>query len=155
MGMNRPFLVIPEANTREAAIVGDVHVYGVRSLADVVQLLNDFDAQTPLISDSADLLRNDRTGEPDFCDVKGQEHVKRALEVAAAGGHNILIFAQKPTRVSKSRFVFMPRDAATLGLPTVDGQRFCFAEWLVKCTGYLSRILLSVRRRGLGSHSRL
>ena len=87
----RPFLVVPEANAREAAIVGDVHVYGVRSLADVVQLLNDFDAQTPLISDSADLLRNDRTGEPDFCDVKGQEHVKRALEVAAAGGHNILM----------------------------------------------------------------
>jgi magnesium chelatase family protein len=87
----KPFLVVPEANAEEAAIVGDVKVYGVRSLADVVTLLNDFDAHTPLTIDPTHLLRVSHTDEPDFCDVKGQEHVKRALEVAAAGGHNIIM----------------------------------------------------------------
>ncbi len=87
----KEFLVVPQANAREAAIVGDVHVYGVKSLAEVVTLLADLDAAVPLVSDPRALLSQRANDEPDFCDVKGQEHVKRALEVAAAGGHNILL----------------------------------------------------------------
>lgn len=87
----KPFLVVPEANAREAAIVGDVNVYGVKSLADVVALLDDLDAATPLAADPNAFLDTERGDGLDFSEVKGQEHIKRALEVAAAGGHNIIM----------------------------------------------------------------
>ena len=93
----------PRPTRREAAIVGDVKVYAVRSLADVVVLLNDFDAQTPLTADPTALLHQGGADDLDFCEVKGQEHVKRALEVAAAGGHNILTLCPFSTPSSPRR----------------------------------------------------
>ena len=88
-------LIIPAANAREAAVVSGVNVYPVTSLLEVRELLNsaaqgNIFAQ-PLVVDCTTLLNEAVEYQADFRDVRGQHVAKRALEVAAAGGHNILM----------------------------------------------------------------
>jgi magnesium chelatase family protein len=88
----RQKLVVPTENAAEAAIVGEVKVYPVRTLTDVVMLLCEEGNLTPVTADPIALLEKESAvADVDFNEVKGQEHVKRALEVAAAGGHNLLL----------------------------------------------------------------
>jgi magnesium chelatase family protein len=84
-------LVVSEANARESAVVSGVNVFPVKSLMDVVHLVNRGDGAAPLRVDSGALLREAQQFAVDFKDVRGQQTAKRALEVACAGGHNILM----------------------------------------------------------------
>jgi magnesium chelatase family protein len=84
-------LILPEQNASEAAVVSEVEVLGVRDLPQVVEFLNGAQAIEPTTVNVADLFTRHSQYNTDFNDVKGQQHVKRALEVAAAGGHNVIL----------------------------------------------------------------
>jgi magnesium chelatase family protein len=84
-------LILPEQNASEAAVVSEVEVLGVRDLPQVVEFLNGAQSIAPTTVNVADLFTQHSQYSADFNDVKGQQHVKRALEVAAAGGHNVIL----------------------------------------------------------------
>ncbi len=91
---NRGFkgFILPEHNAREAAVVDKLEIYGVENIREVISFFNKDSALTPTIVDTRnDFFSNMGTYNIDFADVRGQENVKRALEIAAAGGHNILM----------------------------------------------------------------
>jgi magnesium chelatase family protein len=83
-------LAVPEANAREAAVVEGVEVYGVRSLPQAVDLVNAPESFKPVNVEARAMLANAAQYPVDLRDVRGQLAAKRALEVACAGGHNIL-----------------------------------------------------------------
>ncbi|MEI2748612.1 MAG: magnesium chelatase domain-containing protein [Ferruginibacter sp.] len=85
-------LIVPAANAREAAMVSGLNVYGVEHMNDVINFLRNESTLSPVKIDTKEaFLHAQTTYDIDFADVKGQQNIKRALEIAAAGGHNAIL----------------------------------------------------------------
>lgn len=85
-------LIVPRQNAREAAVVNKLKVYGVENIKEVIEFFNgERELHQTVVNTREEFYARQSSFEFDFADVKGQEHVKRALEVAAAGGHNLIM----------------------------------------------------------------
>ena len=84
--------ILPKINAREAAIVNDLEVYGVESITEVAGFFNGDVKLEPVVVNTREEFYNSLCNyDSDFSEVKGQENIKRALEIAAAGGHNVIL----------------------------------------------------------------
>ncbi len=93
--------ILPKQNAKEAAIVGDLEVYGASNIREVIDFFNGEGNLEPEVVDTrAEFSKEGNVYDVDFTDVKGQENVKRALEIAAAGGHNVILIG--PPGVGKT-----------------------------------------------------
>lgn len=85
-------MILPKGNAREAALVNNLKVYGVEHIKEVIDILNHKSTLKPiLVNTREEFFENQQFFDIDFADVKGQENVKRALEISAAGGHNAIL----------------------------------------------------------------
>jgi magnesium chelatase family protein len=84
--------ILPKANAREAAMVSDLKVYGAENIKEVIGFFNgNTTLQQMVVNTREEFYSKQTNSEFDFSDVKGQENIKRALEIAAAGGHNVIL----------------------------------------------------------------
>ncbi|MGB3181965.1 MAG: YifB family Mg chelatase-like AAA ATPase [Cyclobacteriaceae bacterium] len=84
--------ILPKENATEAAIVNNLDVIGVETLQEAIDFLTGDKEITPVTTDTRDIFQHEQNDyDVDFADVQGQENIKRSLEIAAAGGHNVIL----------------------------------------------------------------
>lgn len=110
-------LILPRENAREAAIVNDLAVYGMKSLDDVIALMRgEGDHHPVMVETREEFSENLNDFQVDFSDVKGQQNIKRALEISAAGGHNAILIG--PPGAGKTMLAKrLPGILPPMGLP--------------------------------------
>ena len=85
-------IILPKQNAKEAAVVNNLNVYGIENIKEAIEFFNgERQLEATIVDTREEFYKQQSTYECDFSDVKGQENVKRALEVAAAGGHNLIM----------------------------------------------------------------
>lgn len=108
----RTGVLIPRHNALEASVVKGIEVRGISSLSETIAFINGDLAVDPVLTNPHEILKSRSAHSTDFSDIKGQEHVKRAVEVAAAGGHNILMIGPPgagKTMIAKRIPTILPR----------------------------------------------
>jgi magnesium chelatase family protein len=134
-------IIVPHDNKKEAAVVREISVYPAKTLSHVVEFLRGFTRIHPEVTDLGEIFQVSDTLDVDYAEVKGQEHVKRALEVSAAGGHNLMMIG--PPGSGKT---MLARRIPTI-LPPITLEEAIETTKIYSVTGMLPRDKALITRR--------